>query len=106
MLDIHPAHHAATTWRDFFIYIATITVGLFIAPRPGATVEALHHRHQRHLLEENLRDELRRRKLQSPSRKWTNPSHKSSWIARFASRSVFTSASEQICLCSCLSISG
>jgi hypothetical protein len=22
MLDIHPAHHAATTWRDFFIHIA------------------------------------------------------------------------------------
>ena len=31
MLDIHPAHHAATTWRDFFIHIATICVGLLIA---------------------------------------------------------------------------
>jgi hypothetical protein len=25
MLDVHPAHHAASTWRDFFIHIATIS---------------------------------------------------------------------------------
>jgi hypothetical protein len=59
MLDVHPAHHAAGTWRDFFIHIATITLGLFIAIGLEQSVEALHHRHQRHLLEENLRDELR-----------------------------------------------
>ena len=28
MLDVHPPHHAATTWRDFFIHIATIVLGL------------------------------------------------------------------------------
>jgi hypothetical protein len=59
MLDVHPAHHAATTWRDFFIHIATITLGLFIAIGLEQSVEAVHHRHQRHLLEENLREELR-----------------------------------------------
>ena len=31
MLDVHPAHHAASTWRDFFIHIATIVLGLLIA---------------------------------------------------------------------------
>jgi hypothetical protein len=31
MLDIHDAHHAASTWRDFFIHIATIVLGLLIA---------------------------------------------------------------------------
>ena len=31
MLDVHPAHHAANTWRDFFIHIATIVLGLLIA---------------------------------------------------------------------------
>ncbi|GAC1422327.1 MAG: hypothetical protein NVSMB62_17930 [Acidobacteriaceae bacterium] len=31
MLGVHPAHHAANTWRDFLIHIATITVGLLIA---------------------------------------------------------------------------
>jgi len=59
MLDIHPPHHAATTWRDFCIHIATITVGLFIAIGLEQTVEHLHHLHQRHQLEDNLRDEFR-----------------------------------------------
>ena len=59
MLDIHPAHHAATTWRDFLIHIATITLGLFIAIGLEQTVEAIHHLHQRHQLEERLREELR-----------------------------------------------
>ena len=31
MLDVHPPHHAANTWRDFFIHIATIVIGLLIA---------------------------------------------------------------------------
>ncbi len=34
MLDVHPPHHAATTWRDFFIHIATIVLGLIIAVGP------------------------------------------------------------------------
>jgi hypothetical protein len=29
--DIHPPHQAAHSWRDIFIHLATITVGLFIA---------------------------------------------------------------------------
>ena len=24
MLDVHPPHHPASTWRDFFIHIITI----------------------------------------------------------------------------------
>jgi hypothetical protein len=46
MLDIHPAHHAASTWRDFFIHIATIVIGLLIAIALEQTVEYFHHRHQ------------------------------------------------------------
>jgi len=45
MLDVHPAHHAATTWRDFFIHIATIVLGLLIAIGLEQTVEYFHHRH-------------------------------------------------------------
>ena len=30
VLDVHPAHHAASTWKDSFIHIATIVVGLCI----------------------------------------------------------------------------
>ena len=44
MLDVHPAHHAATTWRDFFIHIATIVIGLLIAISLEQTVEYFHHR--------------------------------------------------------------
>ncbi len=55
MLDVHPAQHAASTWREFFVHIATIVLGLFIAVSLEQTVELLHHRHQRHQLEEELR---------------------------------------------------
>ena len=57
MLDVHPAHHAASTWRDFFIHIATIVIGLLIAVALEQSVEALHHRHQRHQLEADLHAE-------------------------------------------------
>ena len=46
MLDVHPAHHAANTWRDFFIHIATIVLGLLIAIGLEQTVEYFHHRRQ------------------------------------------------------------
>src|ERR1035441_8871477 len=61
MLDIHPAHHAASTWRDFFIHIATIVLGLMIAVSLEQTVEYFHHRHERRQLEEDLRAEAERR---------------------------------------------
>jgi hypothetical protein len=46
MLDVHPPHEAAHTWKDFFIHIATIAVGLLIAVGLEQTVEYLHHRHE------------------------------------------------------------
>ena len=58
MLDVHPPHHAATTWRDFFIHIATIVVGLLIAVGLEQSVEAIHHRHQRAETRENLIEEV------------------------------------------------
>ena len=57
MLDVHPPHEAAHTWKDFLIHIATITVGLLIAIGLEQTVELFHHRHQRHQLEAQLRIE-------------------------------------------------
>jgi hypothetical protein len=51
MLDVHPPHTPTHTWRDFFIHIATIVVGLIIAVGLEQTVEYLHHHHQRHELE-------------------------------------------------------
>ena len=46
MLDIHPAHHAASTWKEFFIHIATIVLGLLIAVSLEQTVEYIHHRRE------------------------------------------------------------
>jgi hypothetical protein len=60
MLDVHPAHHAASTWRDFFIHIATIVVGLLIAVALEQTVEFVHRTHQRHELERDLHSETER----------------------------------------------
>lgn len=59
MLDVHAPHKSDHTWTDLFIHIATIIVGLIIAIGLEQTVEAVHHLHQRHQLEDNLRDELR-----------------------------------------------
>ena len=56
-MDLHPPHHPLTTWREFFVHMATIVLGLLIAIGLEQSVEALHHRHQRHQLEEDLRHE-------------------------------------------------
>jgi hypothetical protein len=60
MLDVHPAHHAATTWRDFFIHIATIVLGLLIAVGIEQTVEFIHHRHQARETRDNIQQEASR----------------------------------------------
>jgi hypothetical protein len=46
MLDVHPPHAPTHTWKDFFIHIATIVVGLLIAVSLEQTVEAIHHRRE------------------------------------------------------------
>jgi hypothetical protein len=59
MLDVHPAHHAATAWREFFVHIGTIVLGLLIAVGLEQTVETVHkHREVRHV-EEDIRAENR-----------------------------------------------
>ena len=60
MLDVHAPHAPTHTWRDFFIHIATICVGLLIAIGLEQAVEAIHHHHQRIELESQLRDEAQR----------------------------------------------
>jgi hypothetical protein len=59
MLDVHVPDHKLGGFRDFVIHILTITVGLLIALGLEASVEALHHRHQRQEAEETIREELR-----------------------------------------------
>ena len=40
MIDVHAPHESVHTWKDFFIHIATIAVGL------EQLVEYFHHRQQ------------------------------------------------------------
>ena len=47
MLDVHPPHEAAHTWKDFFIHIATIVIGLLIAIGLEQTVEMVHRASER-----------------------------------------------------------
>ena len=54
MLDVHAPHESIHTWKDFCVHIATITVGLLIAIGLEQIVVAIHHRHQREFLEEQM----------------------------------------------------
>jgi hypothetical protein len=58
MLDIHPPHHPTHGWRDFFVHIATIVVGLLIAIGLEQTVEYIHHRHEAEHAREMLEREI------------------------------------------------
>jgi hypothetical protein len=57
LLDVHPIHAPVRAWRDFFIHIATIVVGLCIAVGIQQTVESVHLRHQLSELRQALRIE-------------------------------------------------
>jgi hypothetical protein len=54
MLEVHAPHEALHTWKSFFIHIAIIVIGLFIAVGLEQTVVFFEHRHQRSQLEEQL----------------------------------------------------
>ena len=56
-MEVHPPHHSLHSWKDFWIHLGTITIGLLIAISLEQSVEKLHHLHQRHELEEELRGE-------------------------------------------------
>jgi hypothetical protein len=57
MIDVHAPHGGIHTWRDFWIHLGTIALGLLIAIGLEQTVEWMHHLHQRHQLEEDLHTE-------------------------------------------------
>jgi hypothetical protein len=44
VLDVHAPHENVHSWTSFFIHIATIVIGLFIAVAIEQTVESIHHR--------------------------------------------------------------
>jgi hypothetical protein len=55
LLDVHPIHSPVRAWRDFFIHIAIIVVGLCIAVGIQQSVEFIHNRHQLAELRQALR---------------------------------------------------
>ena len=57
-MDVHPPDQAIHSWRDFFVHIATIVVGLLIALMLEQSVEWLHHRHMMAEAREQLQQEL------------------------------------------------
>jgi hypothetical protein len=64
MLDVHPPHESAHTWKDFLIHIATIVIGLLIAIGLEQSVEYFHHRHE----VAETREALRREKEENRQR--------------------------------------
>jgi len=59
MLDVHARHEVLHTWKDFFIHIATIVIGLLIAVGLEQTVEYFHHRQQVAEIRHSLAEERR-----------------------------------------------
>jgi len=57
MIDVHAPHGGLHTWKDFWIHLGTIALGLLIAIGLEQTAEWAHRLHQRNQLEEDLRAE-------------------------------------------------
>jgi hypothetical protein len=53
-MEIHPPEHPIFTWKQFFIHMATVCLGLLIALALEQTVEGLHHHEQAGELREAL----------------------------------------------------
>jgi type II secretory pathway pseudopilin PulG len=57
-MEVHPPHEPIHTWRQFFLHLFTITVGLLIALGLEAAAEAVHHRHLLRQAQRDLRQEM------------------------------------------------
>jgi hypothetical protein len=57
-MDVHAPHEPVHTWRDFFIHLSIVTIGLFIALSLEAFVEYVHHRHLVREARENIHQEI------------------------------------------------
>jgi len=58
MLEPHSPHSTIHTWKDGFIHIGIIAVGLLIAISLEQTVEYIHHRHQARVAREAIQREI------------------------------------------------
>jgi len=56
-MEVHPPEHAIHTWRDFFVHMGTICLGLLIAIGLEQSVESLHRHNERRALQRELFEE-------------------------------------------------
>lgn len=59
-MDIHVPHEPVMTWKQFFVHMAIIVLGVLIAIALEQSVESLHHRHELHELRGALDDDARK----------------------------------------------
>jgi hypothetical protein len=59
-VDVQPPRNSIHTWKDFFLHLLTITIGLFIALTLEAGVESMHDRHLVRDARKNLRGEIQK----------------------------------------------
>jgi hypothetical protein len=72
MHEVHPPHQTAYSWRDFFVHIATIVLGLLIAVGLEQMVERIHEHYELRMAREALDREFQsnRAKLADDERNW------------------------------------
>jgi hypothetical protein len=58
-MDIEPPHGPIETWRDFFVHLVIITLGLLIALALEGIVGYIHERHLVHEANANVTSEMR-----------------------------------------------
>ena len=58
-MEVHPPEHGIHSWRDFFVHMGTICLGLLIAIGLEQSVELLHRKHEREELQEALHGDLK-----------------------------------------------
>jgi len=58
-MEVHAPEHGIHSWRDFFVHMGTICLGLLIALGLEQAAEAVHHAHQRTELREALNADSR-----------------------------------------------
>ncbi len=81
VIDVHAPHGGVHTWKDFWIHLGTITLGLLIAISLEQTVVWMHERHERHQLEADLREEgLKNRDIIAVD--LDNNSARAAWLLR------------------------
>jgi hypothetical protein len=57
-LEVHLPHKPIDSWKEFFVHLITITIGLLIALGLEGSVEWMHHRHLMREARTNIRQEI------------------------------------------------